>query len=73
MSEIKKFIPKLENIEEFKEVANEVSKAFGDSIRKHPERALSIGGGLAALYIIKNKKIKLKLKKGDLDIEFETE
>lgn len=73
MSELKKFMPKLENMEEFKEVANEVSKAFGDSIRKHPERALSLGGGLVGLYILKNKKIKFKLKKGDLDVEFETE
>lgn len=66
-------MPTWENMEEFKGAANEVSKAFGDAIRRHPERALGIGGGLVGLYILKNKKIKLKLKKGDLDFEFETE
>jgi len=70
MSEINKFFP---NVEKMKEVGVEVGKAFGDAIRKHPEKALGIGGGLGVIYILKHKKIKFKLKRPDLDIEFETE
>ncbi|WP_440969655.1 hypothetical protein ACSS6N_15115 [Peribacillus frigoritolerans] len=71
MSEINKVIP---NVEKMKEVGvAEVSKAFGDAIRKHPEKALGIGVVLGGLYILKHKKIKFKLKRPDLDIEFETE
>ena len=73
MSELRKIVPNFENSEELKVVVNEVSKAFGDAIRKHPEKALGIGGGLVGLYILKNKKIKFKFKNSDLDIEFETE
>ncbi len=71
MSELNKVIP---NVEKMKEVGvAEVGKAFGDAIRKHPEKALVIGGGLVGLYFLKHKKIKFKLKRPDLDIEFETE
>ncbi|WP_172372283.1 hypothetical protein [Sporosarcina jiandibaonis] len=66
MSEINKVIPNLDKMKE-------VGEAFGDAIRKHPDRALVIGGVLGGLYILKHKKIKFKLKRPDLDIEFETE
>jgi len=73
MSEINKVIPNVEKMKEVGVAAAEVSKAFGDAIRKHPKEALSIGAVLGGLYILKNKKIKFKLKRPDLDIEFETE
>jgi len=73
MSEINKVITNVEKMKEVNLVVNEVSKAFGDAIKKHPEKALGIGGVLAGLYILKNKKIKFKLKKSDIDIEFEAE
>ncbi|OES45429.1 hypothetical protein [Domibacillus iocasae] len=69
MSEIHKVIS---NVDKMKEVGvnfAEVGNAFGDAIRKQPEKALAIGGVLVGLYILKNKKIKFKYK----DIEFETE
>lgn len=56
-----------------KEMSIEVGKALGDAIRKHPKESLGIGLALGGLYILKDKKIKLKIKRRDLDIEFETE
>ncbi|PFJ07592.1 hypothetical protein COI88_02070 [Bacillus cereus] len=71
MSEVDKFIP---NVEMMKELGGaEVGKAFGDAIRKHPEKALVMGVVLVGLYFLKDKKIKFKLKRPDLDIELETE
>ena len=70
MSEINKVIP---NVEKMKELGVGVAEAFGDAIRKHPKEALIMGSVLGGLYILKNKKIKFKLKRPDLDIEFETE
>lgn len=67
MSEINKIIP---NVVNMKEVGT-VFEAFADAIRKHPEKALFIGGGLVGLYILKDKKIKFKFK--DSEIEFEAE
>ncbi|WP_373894675.1 hypothetical protein [Virgibacillus sp. CBA3643] len=69
MSEITKVVP----TEKMKEVSIEVGKALGDAIRKHPKESLGIGLALGGLYILKDKKIKLKFKRGDLDFEFETE
>ncbi|WP_416147915.1 hypothetical protein ACM26V_16920 [Salipaludibacillus sp. HK11] len=70
MSEINKA---LRNVENMKEVGVAVGIALGDAIRKHPKEALVIGGVLGGLYTLRNKKIKFKLKRPDLDIEFETE
>lgn len=69
MSEITKAIP----VEKMKDAGIEVGKAFGDAIRKHPKESLGIGLVLGGLYILKDKKIKFKFKRQDLDIEFETE
>lgn len=69
MSEILKVISNVEKVKEAGVDFAEVGNALGDAIRKHPEKALYIGGTLVGLYILKNKKIKLKYK----DIEFETE
>ncbi|MDM5191356.1 hypothetical protein QUF93_01410 [Bacillus hominis] len=72
MSEINKVISNVEKMKEVRVAVDEVGKALGDAIRKHPEKALAIGGVLGGLYILRHKKIKFKLK--DLkDIEFETE
>jgi len=73
MSEINKVFPNIEKMKEVGVAVGEVSKAFGDAIRKHPKEALGVGGVLGGLYILKHKKFKFKLKRPDLDIEFETE
>lgn len=73
MSEINKVFSNVEKMKEVGVALGEVGKAFGDAIRKNPEKALGIGGVLGGLYILKHKKIKFKLKRPDLDIEFETE
>ena len=73
MSEINKVIPNVEKMKEVGVAVVEVGKALGDAIKKHPEKALGIGGVLGGLYILKHKKNKFKLKRPDLDIEFETE
>lgn len=72
MSELNKVFSYVEK-KDIGVAVSEASKAFGDAIRKHPEMALGIGGVLGGLYILKNKKIKFKLKRPNLDIEFETE
>lgn len=69
MSEITKVIP----VGKMMEVGEEISKALGDAIRKHPKESLGVGLVLGSLYILKDKKIKFKFKKQDVDIEFETE
>ncbi|TYS87713.1 hypothetical protein [Rossellomorea aquimaris] len=73
MSEINKIFSNGEKMKEVGASVTEVGKAFGDAIRKHPEKAIGIGGVLGGIYILKNKKIKFKLKRQDLDIEFEAE
>jgi hypothetical protein len=70
MSEIYKVIP---NVEMMKDVGGAVAEAFAGAIKKHPKEAIIIGAVLGGLYILKDKKIKFKLKRPDLDIEFETE
>lgn len=50
MSEINKFIPSVETMKELG--GFEVGKAIGDAIRKHPEKALVIGGGLVGLELV---------------------
>ncbi|MBU8769378.1 hypothetical protein [Cytobacillus oceanisediminis] len=67
MSEINKVILNAEKMKEVGVTVGEVGKALGDGIRKHPEKALGTGG------VLGYKKIKFKLKRPDLDIEFETE
>ncbi|MBV7505639.1 hypothetical protein KW850_10265 [Bacillus sp. sid0103] len=72
MSELNKVFSNVEK-KDVGVAVGEVGKAFGDAIKKHPEMALGIGGILGGLYILKNKKVKFKLKRPNLDIEFETE
>lgn len=66
MTELTKVFTNVVNVKD-------VSEAFGDAIKKHPEKALIAGSIICGLYLLKDKKIKFKLKKSDLDIEFETE
>ncbi|MCP1190824.1 hypothetical protein NKR17_17400 [Priestia flexa] len=73
MSEVNKIIPNVEKVKEVGEAVGEIGKALGDAIIKHPEKAIGITGVLGGLYILKHKKFKFKLKRPDLDIEFETE
>ena len=70
MSKVNNYIP---SIGIMNEVGAGLGKAFGVAIMRHPITALAIGGGLAGLYMLKDKTIKFKLKSPDLDIEFETE
>ena len=45
MSEINKVTPNAEKMKEVGAAVGEVGKALGVAIRKHPEKALGIGGG----------------------------
>ena len=44
------------NVVKVKDVSGALSEAFGDAIKKHPEKALMVGGILCGLYILKDKK-----------------
>ena len=66
-------LPNADTAKEVGEALVEVGKAMGDAIREHPVKALGIGGVLGGLYLLKDRKFKLKLKRPDLDIEFEAE
>lgn len=69
MSEITKVIP----VGKIMEHGGEIGKALGDAIRKHPKESLGVALVIGSLYILKDKKIKFKFKRQDVDIEFETE
>lgn len=56
-----------------KEMAQKVGKGLAEAVEKHPDKALGIAGVLGGLYILKNKKITFKMKKGDSEVEFKSE
>lgn len=70
MSEISKH---LYNAEIMREVGGDLAEALKDAIKEHPEKALLIGGGLGLFYMLRNKKLKLKYKRGDTEFEFGAE
>lgn len=69
MLEVTKAIP----VGKMIDVGETVGKGLGEAIKKNPKESLAIALVLGSLYILKDKKIKFKLKRKDVDIEFETE
>lgn len=63
----------LANTQAMKEIVEKVGKSIGQAIEEHPEKALGIVGVLGGLYLLKEKKISFKMKKGDTEIEFSSE
>lgn len=62
-------------VDKVREVSVEVGKALGDVIKKHPKESLVVCLFLGSLYILKDQKVKFKLKKNEngAEVEFETE
>ncbi|MEK4091400.1 hypothetical protein [Viridibacillus sp. FSL H8-0110] len=53
--------------------SKELSSAVAETIRENKGKIVGGALGLGALYILKDKKIKFKMKDGDKEIEFESE
>lgn len=70
MNELK---PELSYSVQTKEFMEKVGKGLAVAIEKHPDRALIIAGSLGALYVLREKKISFKMKKGDIEVEFKSE
>ena len=70
MNELK---PEISYTVQTKDFMEKVGKGLAIAIEKHPDRALIIAGSIGVLYVLKDKRISFKMKKGDMEVEFKSE